>query len=312
MSKSLRKMQPKLKALELVSEFVNEKRLDGLGKFAIEAIEYSLQRFFKQYKGTFDDKEDLYSSVRTFLLDKSKGNAYYDKQLSILNRFFDYCIRQGIITENPCKGLKYKPHPRKIVDLDVKVIKALLKLPDQKTFAGFRNWVLMVLILDTGIRPYEALQLRISDFRETILWVRPEVSKTRRERFLPLSKTTILAIKRLIAARHDLWERDGFIFCGFEGEQLSHKTMQLRFRQYSKELGTKVTLYDLRHLFAIGYVRNNGNVFALQKILGHTTMDMTRVYVELVQADVIRNHSEASPINTLLTEQRRVGKMKKF
>lgn len=311
MGKGLRKMQSKLKITDLIGDFLSEKKMDGLGDFALEAIDYSLHRFFQKYVQEIGNSEELKRAVREFLLDKNKGNAYYDKQLSILSRFFKYCIEQGIITVNPCEGLKYKPHPRKIVDLDEKVIKALLKLPDHKTFAGFRNWVLMILILDNGIRPYEALQLRISDFRESIIWIRPEVSKTRQERFLPLSKPTIFAIKKLIAARYEEWDKNGFIFCSFEGERLSHKSMQLRFRQYSKELGTQVTLYDLRHTFAIGFVRNNGNVFALQRILGHTTMDMTRVYVELVQADIQRNHSEASPINTLLAEQHRVVKIKK-
>ncbi|MDR7868139.1 MAG: site-specific integrase [Sporomusaceae bacterium] len=310
MSKTVRKMQNKLKVQDLIGEFVNEKRLEGLGKFAIEAIEFTLYKFFQYYKRGFDEGEELGKAVRTFLTD-GKGNEYYNKQLSILSRFFKHCIAMELLKENPCQGLKYKKHTRRIVDLDKTVIKELLKLPDQKTFAGFRNWVLMILILDTGIRPYEALQLRISDFRETLIWIRPEISKTRQERFLPLSKGTISAIKKLIAVRHDEWEKNGYIFCGFEGEQLSHKTMQYQFRQYSKRLGTKVTLYDLRHTFALWYIRNNGNAFSLQAILGHTTMEMTRVYVQLVEADISNNHAQASPINTLLSEQHRLNKIKR-
>lgn len=86
--------------------------------------------------------------------------------------------------------------------------------------------------------------------------------------------------------------------------------MQEKFRGYSEKLGVNVTPYHLRHTFALWFLRNGGNLFALQKIMGHSKLDMTRHYVELVQADVKNSHEKASPINNLFTQAHTVTKLK--
>lgn len=61
-------------------------------------------------------------------------------------------------------------------------------------------------------------------------------------------------------------------------------------------LGRRVRGYDLRHVFALAFLRRGGNASALQRIMGHRTMDMTRRYVNLVQGDIREMHDKASPL----------------
>ena len=58
------------------------------------------------------------------------------------------------------------------MEVDVEVLKKLLSLPDKKTFAGYRDYALMIFTLDTGIRPGEALSLKEADFTLSSLEVR--------------------------------------------------------------------------------------------------------------------------------------------
>jgi site-specific recombinase XerD len=56
----------------------------------------------------------------------------------------------------------------------------------------------------------------------------------------------------------------------------------------------------LRHAFALGFLRNEGNIFALQRIMGHSSLEMTRRYLALTDQDLKEAHAKASPLNNLM------------
>lgn len=119
-----------------------------------------------------------------------------------LKAFFNWLVKSGVIEANPIDFPKKKDEGRARV-IPKAVIEKLLSLPDKKTFTGLRNYTLIILTLDTGIRPKEAIRLLPSDFnleaREVT--IRKEVAKTRTSRTLPLSPTTCFWVKKLLQVR---------------------------------------------------------------------------------------------------------------
>ena len=275
-------IQKDINPFSLVADFLLFKKAQGITNFTIRSYRSALRTFFAEYKGNITNSKKLKQAVYIFLSDKT--NEYYNKLLQALRQFFDYCIGEGVLKLNPCYGLKYKQHSVRIVEHSESVIKALLDLPDKGTFAGLRDYTFMLTILDTGIRPNELLQIKIKDmdFLNQQLIVREEYSKTRQMRILPLSAPVVNAIKKLLYVRHEAWDNDIPIFCTFSGHRMTSSNMQEKFRNYSDKLGVSVTPYHLRHTFALWFIRNGGNVFALQKIMGHAKLDMTRNYVNLI------------------------------
>jgi site-specific recombinase XerD len=294
----------------VVSDFLDLKKSQGVTSFTIRSCRSALHTFLAQYKGNISDGKKLSLAVGIFLAGKS--NEYYNKLLQALRQFFDYCISEGILKVNPCDGMRYKRHTTRIVEHSQDAIRALLDIPDKGTFAGLRDYVFILVMLDTGIRPNELLQVRLTDidFANQQILVREAYSKTKTLRALPLSHRVMQEIRKLIFARHEEWGNEVPVFCTFSGHRMTSGNMQEKFRWYSEKLGVSVTPYHLRHTFALWFVRNGGNLFALQKIMGHAKLDMTRNYVELVQADIKNSHEKASPINTLFAQRHIVTSIK--
>lgn len=119
----------------------------------------------------------------------------------------------------------------------------MLGIPDTSTFAGVRDYVIILTMLDNGIRPNELLQIRIQDidFINNQIYVREEYSKTRHPRALPISRRVVSAFKKGIHARHEAWDDDAPILCSFSGYRLSSHNLQERFREYSDKLGVSIT-----------------------------------------------------------------------
>ncbi|GIM30111.1 hypothetical protein CPJCM30710_27770 [Clostridium polyendosporum] len=95
---------------------------------------------------------------------------------------------------------------------------------------------------------------------------------------------------------------------------MTHDSLRGRLDKYSTILGVKIRPYDLRHAFALLYLRNGGNVFTLQKTLGHTDLSMTKRYLNLTGKDLTETHKTASPLNKLIkggpSTRTRVRKLK--
>ncbi len=166
-----------------------------------------------------------------------------------------------------------------------------------------RDEALLLFLLDTGARANEVCTLRA----EAIDWDRgiaQVFGKGRKERYVPFSPPTARAMQR-----YALRERKGHSNRFFESEEGAPLTPSGLFQmctRLSRRAGVKLAPHKCRHTFGIQYLRNGGSVFALQKTLGHTSLDTTLRYAAMVTDDLINEHREHSPIAGLLGAKRRV------
>ncbi len=292
---------------EAIEEFIYLKKAQGRSEGTIDDYQRHAKYFFNRYPKAFNSFRSLKTAVLKYMSDDIKPNTF-NRRRQYLNGFFSWCVEEGILERNPFDNIPKKKDEFRNVNLDIETIKQLLQLPDTATWSGLRDYGLIILTLDTGIRPSEAFSLLPSDanLKSGEIIIRSENAKTRVARTLPMKHPSIDAIKRLLHARHRAWKENTPIFCTYQGTKLNRKAWQERLVIYSKTLEVKICPYDLRHCFALQYLRNGGNALSLQRTLGHSDLSMTRRYVALTEGDLKAQHNDASPLNTFLPQKRRV------
>lgn len=292
---------------DALQQFLFYKRAEGRSELTLRDYEFHVTNFFKHFPNCFDNEKQLKKCLLEYLSQPIKP-ATYNLRLTYLKAFFKWCVGEGLLSQNPLEGLPKRKAEGRIVNVETEILKKLLQLPDRKTFCGLRDYALILLVLDTGIRPKEAFSLLIEhfDFKTLQVYIPSEAAKTRVSRLLPILPVTATAIKKLIAARHPQWDDKVPVFCTVEGKPMNRNVWEKRMNKYSKQLGVKIRPYDLRHTFALLYLKNGGYELSLQKTLGHTTLEMTKRYVHFTQNDLREINNAASPLNMLLQQTKRV------
>ncbi len=166
--------------------------------------------------------------------------------------------------------------------------------PKPKSFHERRLHLLALLLLDTGARISEALTTRVSDVDLDNLLITLD-GKGRKQRVIPISFVLRKALHRFVADFS--LKSNSMLFTTAEGVPVRRMTALRSIKLLCERLGFEPparTLHSFRHSFAVFYLRRGGSVFHLQKVLGHSTLEMTRRYANLVTADLQAVHERVS------------------
>lgn len=218
-------------------------------------------------------------------------------RLRAVRSFFNFLHKNKHIKNNPMNSVKLLKDRKNIVEtFSREELKKLLKQPDLTTFTGFRNFTIMMLFLETGVRVNELVNIHVSDIQENIIRIRN--SKTYLQRMVPIQQKMKDQLQKWLSIRgqcdHD------FLFVNIEGEPIAKRTVQQCVSQYGDKIGVNTKCHKFRHTFARMCVENGANVFELQRIMGHTTLEMTKTYVNLFSKEIIENHKQFSLLKNLL------------
>lgn len=288
---------------EALADFLLFKQAQGIAERTLKDYRCHVTRFFTLYP----DVDSLRSNVLDYMARDVKPSTF-NLRREYLGVFFRWCMEEGLITQYPLRGINKRKDDGSVRHLPEETLRQLVSLPDLKTYVGLRDHAMILLAMNTGIRPGEELALVPQDISipNLCVIVRGTVAKTRRERILPIHPMVACAIKSLLAARHFEWGDNVPVFCTTTGGRLQVADWANRLKAYGGRLGTRITPYMLRHSFAIVTLRAGGNAFTIQSMLGHSSMEMTRRYVRLVESDLKEQMGRANPIDRILPAKKRV------
>jgi site-specific recombinase XerD len=132
------------------------------------------------------------------------------------------------------------------------------------------------------------------------------IGKGSKERLVPLGKMVQKALWNYINMARPKPTRSECdnLFLSSTGYPITVNTIKLIFSRLAKTSGiVRLHAHLCRHSFAINYLLNGGDIFSLQEILGHTTLEMVRHYLHFTSSQVAMQHHKYSPMDKLCGEE---------
>lgn len=290
---------------EVIKKFLLVKEAQHTGELTMDKYRKTLSKFVAASHDSVEYSM-LESDVLSFLAAiPDTSPARYNLPFQNINALLNWMVEQEKIPRNPIKV--HKLHKRRddgnIKPIDVERLRKFITELDRKSYTGLRDYTIIMVMLDTGIRTRELLSLREGHYsRESkSLVIEKVTAKTRRQRIAYLSNNTAMAVNAFIKVKPPEWE--DWLFPNYEGKQLKVDHLDKSFAKHSEKSGIKVTPYQLRHSFATLFLKGGGDLFSLQRLMGHSDLRMTKRYTELDENFIQEQHKAFSPIN-LLTEKK--------
>jgi integrase/recombinase XerD len=284
---------------EALREFLVDCRIRNLSEQSLEFYKRRLGEFFEPWVGrrlVEVTRHELKARIAEYLDRYSPAtvNGYIRCAKALLN----WALREEYDVAVDPKVLRRLKESKRVMPhlSDSGQIAALLAQPDRSRFIGLRDYVMLMVMLDTGIRLGELVGLDADDVRGAYLLVR---GKGRKERMVALSAPTEKAMMRYLRARARLDLRDSSLVPSVHRRRIAKRSVS----QLVKEYGERAALTDinlsphkLRYTFATHFLRNGGSIVSLQQVLGHTTLAMSRHYAQMVDEDAFEETRTLSPV----------------
>lgn len=305
--------------LDAFEDFIIEKEAHNLSDATIKNYRQSFD-FFVKFAGYTDkttteevNQQAIFQWINTLKLNGTKPSSI-NHYLRDVRAFLYWCMdsdRKYI--DPPFKVKQIEGQEEQIKLFSDEELEALLEKPRKKDgFGEWRTWAICNWVLGTGNRAATICDVKIEDVNFSKKEIALRHTKNKKAQIIPLSSSLETVIKEYIRIWRKEAPLDGWLFPNVGEEKLSTNALRLSFGRYCENRGVeKSNIHGLRHNFAKGWVRNNGNMFSLQKILGHSTLDMTRRYVKMFSEDIKEDYDSFSPLDTIKRGYKRTKSVKR-
>lgn len=221
--------------------------------------------------------------------------AYLDQVYRTLHTFFEWLVREHVLAVNPITQVRRVKVPkRKSPRLKLNEVSQVIKAVKQ-TWHAERNLAMIYLMVGSGLRRGEVLNLRLSELDLENRAVRG-FGKDKEEREIPVGEETVEALQAYLNVRPA--SSSDKVFLKENGEPLEKDGIQsMMYRLKAKTGLSKLCCHLLRHTFANHYIAGGGSLRKLQKILGHSSIHTTAdIYTDPELAELQREHERVSPL----------------
>lgn len=287
---------------EAESAFIKHCRIKNLRPKTITYYEEDIEYFHAKVPVKYIDEitQDRFDDFIVAELDAGKKVTSLNTRIRGLRVFFSFCAEREYMNPIAPKLMK--------VDEEIKEpyteaeLKRLLKRPSSNRWTEWRTWAAINYLISTGNRVSTVVNLKIGDINFEEMTIHLRHVKNRRQQFIPLSP----ALKDVLLDYLKTWEwtEDDYLLPSYEGNCLNVRSFQGAVRRYNISRGvTKTSVHLFRHTFAKNFILAGGGMVQLQALLGHSTMDMTRHYVNLYGLDLQRDYARLNPLDNLIRQE---------
>ena len=283
------KEQMGIKSVDKVSESVVRRYINDLqsrGKYSFYADESAKEVNYPERR------RDYRQPVSTVTINNYIRN---------LSAFFNWLDNDYLVKKNPMKKVRQikvnRTAKEYISDNDFKKLTGSL---DRSYFSEHRDYAMIVLMLDTGMRLGECSSLLVSDIqlaRHQIV-LRAEMTKGRKDRTVFFSQRTESILRRWLQYKDRYVDSDYLFPVQYSGGCIQVRNFETNFKKYLRRAGLKDTIspHCLRNNFAKRCLMNGMDIYTLSRLLGHSSVTVTeQAYLDLTEEDIGRRYQNFSP-----------------
>ena len=270
------KMTKKLKNYEeWLDNFLAEKEGQGLSSASLKGMRFSLTKYLNFLGDEFMDRTSYYSYLNSLSVAPT-SKQHYARDVRC---FLYWCQENELIPQFKVSLPKaQEPTPKIISEEDANAL--LFKNSD--TFAEDRMYTIICLIFATGLRCRSIVNIKTEDvdFSNKNIIIRE--AKGKKVLVLPMTEK----LYKILKSYSNKWEIGEYFFCADDGSKLESSGLQSCYKRYARARHVPYGIHSLRHYYATEAVRHGMTPFALQRVLGHSSIDITMRYVNLVNGDL--------------------------
>ena len=281
------------------NKYLDNCRQRNLREGTINHYKQSYTQFYKYFDANMPVENftsDMYKQYVVFLRNTLQNDVSINSYLRDLITTFHFLMNEGYV--EPFKMQAIKVDRTNVETYSDDELRTLLQKPNIKkcSFTEYQSWVMTNFLFSTGIRQRSLMYIKVKDidFDNNVVYV--NVTKNRKPLLVPINQTMAHILNEYLKYRK-YKSKDDFLFCNVFGEQLVKSTCYHMLYEYNKRRGVETTgIHRYRHTFARQWILNGGNVVSLSRLLGHSSLQITQNYVNLLVSDVAK---EVDTINLL-------------
>lgn len=287
-------------------EFINHSIAKGLSEKTIRFYKENIGYFFRVIEQEALCSEIELVTVEDYILymqSQTYSKTTIATRIRALRVFMYFCMERNYI-----EAFKIKIPKEEEVIKETYIeeeIKKLLKKPKGKSFAEYRNYIAVSLMIATGARVNTVINIKVKDLDFENNCIALKVTKNKRHQIMPMST----ALKGELMTYLRMWKTtdESYLFCNVYGKQMTDSGFKHEIAKYNVSRGvTKTSCHLFRHTFSKYYIIAGGDIFRLQKLLGHSSLDMVKKYVNMYGNDLSNGFDGLNLLDNIQANKQRI------
>jgi integrase/recombinase XerD len=289
-------------------------------KYTIQVNKVSLSAFINWCRESgcnniTDITKQILSDYQKYLSEYRKRNgdileiSTRKNRISKLRSFFSWAYRNNFILYNPASDLELPKGesrlPRNV--LSQREAEIILSKPDTTTLIGIRDKAILETFYSTGVRKFELLNLTIDDVNFTRETLTVRKGKWGNDRVVPLGKRALYWLERYLKevcpylvkkiSSSLVVKKSVKLFIGRWGEPLSGDRLGKIVADYIRKarIDKKASCHIFRHSMATHMLENGADVRYVQQMLGHVSIETTKIYTHVAIDKLKQVHRDTHP-----------------
>lgn len=289
----------------LVEDYLANCTIKGLAPKTIKAYSQSLYTFYNWLGKEIDGATKL--DIANYISSMSKrgvSKVSVNNHIRNLRAYYNWLFDNDYICKNPmAKVRQIKVQREPVLFLQDEDIQSLLKAIDLSKYHEYRDKVVLLLLLDTGMRIGETLAITLDNvnFSNNSIYLPWQTTKGKKARTVFFSLTLRKLLKLWLKHRDIYVTNSPYLFPCSHGEILSVNAFERNLRRYSARVGIEgVTPKVFRNNFAKRFLMAGGDIYTLSRILGHSSVTVTeKAYLDITDKDLRERYQTFSPVENM-------------